>query len=74
MPFNVNDMDEIRSELNASIQLVSDECIFSCNDVLKVVDKLKLHKSDGSKGLSSDYFKKLVMISMCMPHFCCQAY
>ena len=49
MPFNVNDMDEIRSNLSASIQVVSGECIFSCNDVLKAADKLKLHKADGVK-------------------------
>ena len=51
-------MDEIRSDLSASIQIVLGECIFSCNDVLKAAEKLKLHKADGGKGLSSDYFKK----------------
>ena len=45
VPFNVNDMDEIWSDL-ASIQDVSSECVFSCNNVLKAVDKLKLHKAD----------------------------
>ena len=49
VPLNVNDMDEIRSYLSAYIQVVSGECIFSCNDVLKAVDKLKLHKADGVK-------------------------
>ena len=44
-----NDMHEIRSVLTASIQVVSDECMFSYNDVLKVVDKLKLHRFDEVK-------------------------
>ena len=39
-------MNEIRSDLNASIQVVRGECIFSCNYILKAVDKLKLDKAD----------------------------
>ena len=74
VPINVNDVDETRLDLSASIQYVRGECIFSCNDVLKAVDKLKLHKVVGSKGLSSDYFKQLVMNYMCMSYFCCLAY
>ena len=58
VPFNVNDMEQIWSRLSASIQIVSGKCSFSCNEVLKAVDKLKLHKAEGGKGLSSDYFKK----------------
>ena len=58
LSFTVNDMDEIQSDLSASIQVVSGECIFSCNEVLKAVDKLELHKADEGKGLSSDYLKK----------------
>ena len=58
VPFNANDMDEIRSDLSVSIQNASGECILSCNDVLKAVDILKLHKIDRRKVLSSDYLKK----------------
>ena len=74
MPFNVNDMDEIRTDRSASIEVVSGECIFSCNDVLKAVNKLKLHKCYGSKGLSSDYFKKAGHDLYVHAEFCCQAY
>ena len=49
VPSNVNDMDVIRPDLSASIQVVSGECIFSSNDVLMAVDKLKLYKADGVK-------------------------
>ena len=58
MSFNVNDMDEIRPDFSASIQVVSGECTFFCNDVLWAANKLKLYKADGSKGLSHDYLKK----------------
>ena len=52
VPFTVIDIDEIRSDLSASIQVISGECIFSSNDVLTAVDKLELHKAAAVK----DYF------------------
>ena len=71
---NVNYMDEIRSDLSASVQVVSDEYISSCNEVLKAVDKLKLHKADGVKDYHLTIVIKLDVISVCMSHFCCQEY
>ena len=70
-------MDEIRSDLSVSIQVVSGKCIFSCNNVLKVVatkNKKNLHKADGVNGYLLMILKKLGMISLCMSHCCCQAY
>ena len=72
--FHANDMNEIQSDLSASNQVVSGKCIFSCNDVLKAVDKLKLHKAEGLKDYLLIILKKLFMISMHTSHFCCQAY
>ena len=46
---NVNDKDEIRSDLSASIQVVSGECICSCNDVLQPFINLKYIKANGGK-------------------------
>ena len=70
VPFNVNDLVEIRSDLRASVQVVSGQYIFSGDDVLKAVDELKLHKADGVKDYLLIIFKNLVVISVCLSHFC----
>ena len=70
VPFNVNDL----SDLRASIQVVSGQYIFYGDDVLKAVDELKLHKADGVTDYLLIIFKKLVVISVCLSHFCCHAY
>jgi len=58
VPFDTIEMQNIRSELDGAIS----ECeftnfnIFNCQDIMTAISKLKLHKNDGYRGLSTDHF------------------
>jgi hypothetical protein len=57
IPYNIADIDSIRSEVNGLIQGCTSDCIITSSDVVKAVDRLKFKKDDGNKGLSSDHIK-----------------
>jgi len=54
--YDVNDMSDIRSELNESIECVTSDHAVTGIDVLCAIKQLKAGKSDGSLGLVSDHF------------------
>jgi hypothetical protein len=58
VPYNIDDMNTYRVNLQESIDGYSKDCIVTYNDVVTAVNRLKWHKSDGNKGLSSDHVKR----------------
>ena len=53
-------MGQIRREVYISFAPADSKCDFivTANDVISVIPKLNIGKSDGNGGLSTDHFKK----------------
>jgi hypothetical protein len=58
VPYDVVELESIRNELDASMlhSARPSDFVINANEVKEAIEKLKLHKSDGSFILSSDHF------------------
>ena len=54
----MDEMNEIRSKVNGDLLLCgyNSDCVVEWREILSAIGKLKLNKSDGNVGLSSDFF------------------
>jgi hypothetical protein len=58
VPYDVEELESIRSEIDASMlnSARASDFVITANEVKDAIEKLNLHKSDGSFILSSDHF------------------
>jgi hypothetical protein len=57
VPYDVNDMQSIQSEVNILLKTISShaDCTINLHDLISAVSRLKAHKNDGGTGLTSDH-------------------